>query len=266
MELEIYQVDSFTSQTFKGNPAGVCIVEEPLSESVMLSIAEEMALSETAFLCLRDMNLRWFTPTVEVKLCGHATLATAHIMKEKGMVSIGEAIHFNTLSGRLTVQVNAEDFDMDFPTPELEFKPECDEAKLAALGISQNQIVSYGEFETKDFIEIDSEQSLIDLQPNFGALKNMTGRGVLVTVQSRLQELDFVSRYFAPWVGINEDPVTGSAHCALAVFWKEKLGKSKLHGYQASQRGGHVTVEIKEAGRVTITGNAVTTLKGTLII
>ncbi|WP_019615366.1 PhzF family phenazine biosynthesis protein [Psychromonas ossibalaenae] len=266
MELEIYQVDSFTTEPFKGNPAGVCITEQALDQDIMFSIAEEMAVSETAFLSLSDMRLRWFTPKVEVCLCGHGTLAMAHVLKEKGMTSAGDTLVFNTVSGALLVTIQEQTIEMDFPSPILNICTPPNKKLLNFLGIDSERVISFAEFDSKNLIEIDSEQALLDLTPNFAALKELNGRGVVVTVKSAASELDFISRYFAPWVGVNEDPVTGSAHCALAVYWEEKLQKSKLKGYQASERGGFVDVELLPDNRVQITGTAVTTLRGTLYV
>ncbi|EKB7282019.1 PhzF family phenazine biosynthesis protein [Vibrio parahaemolyticus] len=264
MDLDIYQVDSFTSEAFKGNPAGVCITNNGLSDSLMLSIAEEMAVSETAFLSLSDMTLKWFTPKAEVKLCGHGTLAVAHVLKERGQVSTHDTVNFETLSGTLTALVNESTIELDFPSPTLQFDISPCHVLLDNLGIEACEIISFGSFDSKVFIEVDSEETLRSLKPNFEAMKQTKGRGVLVTTSSHSNELDFVSRYFAPWVGVNEDPVTGSAHCALTVYWSAKLGKLKLQGYQASERGGYVATELLSNGRTKLIGSAVTVIKGTL--
>ncbi|WP_045493911.1 PhzF family phenazine biosynthesis protein [Vibrio hyugaensis] len=264
MELDIYQVDSFTTEPFKGNPAGVCISQEPLPEALMFSIAEEMAVSETAFLCLKNRRLRWFTPKVEVALCGHGTLATAQILKEKGLANVGDTIEFQTLSGELNAKVNPSTIALDFPSTQLEMHVEHDAKILAGLGLRVEQIVSYGQFDGKGFIEVDSEQTVLDLAPNFEVLKNIRGRGVVVTAQSNSSDLDFISRYFAPWVGVNEDPVTGSAHCALTQFWSQKLGQTQFRAYQASARGGHLQTELLENGRIKLVGSATTVNSGKL--
>ncbi|NOH71962.1 PhzF family phenazine biosynthesis protein [Vibrio pectenicida] len=264
MDLDVYQVDSFTTDVFKGNPAGVCITTNALSESLMLSIAEEMAVSETAFLALSDMTLRWFTPKTEVKLCGHGTLAVAHILKERGQVKSGDSVNFDTLSGTLTAFINESTVELDFPSPVIEFNVPQSQILLDHLGIEKSKVVSFGRFDTKDFIEVDSEEILLNLQPNFEAMKQENGRGVVVTTRSNSNELDFISRYFAPWVGINEDPVTGSAHCALTVFWSGKLRKLKLKGYQASERGGYIATEFLSNGRTKLIGSAVTVIQGVI--
>lgn len=266
MELEIYQVDAFTSEAFRGNPAGVCITETPLDESLMFSIAAEMAVSETAFLSLQDMNLRWFTPQVEVKLCGHGTLAVAHIMKEQGKVASGDQVTFNTLSGPLTVNVSNSSYELDFPAPQLKFELHCPEEKRVALGLSEQHIVTYCHFDSKDLLEVTSQDVLLSLVPDFSSLARQTGRGIIVTAKSTQADVDIVSRYFAPWVGINEDPVTGSAHCALAEFWARKIEKPILTAFQASSRGGYLDIEKRENNRVILSGKAVTTIKGTLFV
>ncbi len=264
MDLEVYQVDSFASEPFKDNPAGVCITQQALDESLLFAIATEMAVSETALLFLRDLRLRWFTPKVEVSLCGHGTLAVAHILKEKGLVAVGEEVVFNTLSGLLVVKVKDKHIEMDFPATIIDFNLSPDDEMLAHLGISFEQVVSFGVFDSKHFIEISNDRQLLNLNPNFDGLKKLQGRGIVVTAMSVSQNIDFISRYFAPWVGINEDPVTGSAHCALAVYWGQKLNQSVMRGYQASARGGFVSVELLSSGRVKLMGDAVTVLKGTL--
>lgn len=264
MKLEIYQVDSFTHEAFTGNPAGVCITEHPLDESLMFSIAAEMAVSETAFLSLNDFNLRWFTPEVEVNLCGHGTLAMVHILKQKEFVSIGDEVVFETLSGQLEVTVGEHEIEMLFPAAELEFDTPVNTELLALLGLQESEIVSYVQFGPKYLIETINEQTLRSLSPNFDGLNKLEGRGVVVTAKSDFSHVDFVSRHFGPWVGINEDPVTGSAHCALAVYWGNKLNKSALRGFQASKRGGFVGVELMPNERVKLIGSAVTVIEGVI--
>ncbi|NOH86020.1 PhzF family phenazine biosynthesis protein [Vibrio sp. 03-59-1] len=266
MDLDIYQVDSFTNEAFKGNPAGVCITTHGLSDELMLSIAEEMAVSETAFLSLSDMTLRWFTPQEEVALCGHGTLAVAHVLKERGQLNKGDSVNFETLSGTLTALINECTIELDFPSPAIEFDVIQSPDLLENLGIDASEVISFGSFDSKVFIEVDCEQTLLNIQPNFEVLKQVNGRGVLVTACSDSNELDFVSRYFAPWVGVDEDPVTGSAHCALTVYWSEKLNKSELKGFQASARGGYVATELLPNGRTKLIGSAVTVIKGTMQI
>ncbi len=266
MYLEIFQVDSFTSEPFKGNPAGVCITAAGLDEALMFAIAAEMAVSETAFLSLSDFRLRWFTPEVEVKLCGHGTLAVVHILKQQGLYGVGDELAFNTLSGELRVKIETNHIEMDFPEACLDFDMPVDERILEGLGLTAEQVITHSCFDSKNLIEIDSEQALLALKPNFDGLKQLPGRGVVVTAKSVSDRSDFISRYFAPWVGISEDPVTGSAHCALAVYWGDKLQSAKLRGYQASERGGFVDVERLANRRVKLIGQAVTVLKGTLYV
>ncbi|EGQ9275834.1 PhzF family phenazine biosynthesis protein [Vibrio vulnificus] len=265
-ELDIYQVDAFAREAFKGNPAGVCITEKPLDERLMQLIAAEMAVSETAFLSLETMNLRWFTPRAEVALCGHGTLATAHIMQQQGLLKAGKEIAFDTLSGELKVKLTANKIEMDFPQSPIDFSVNIDANKLAHLGIKPEEVLCSGQFQQKDFIEITSEEALLALSPNFDALATLTGRGVVVTARSDSPIYDFISRYFAPWVGVNEDPVTGSTHCALAGYWGSKLEKDYLAGYQASARGGRIEMALLPYQRVKLIGTAVTTLKGQLLI
>ncbi|MBF9002284.1 MULTISPECIES: PhzF family phenazine biosynthesis protein [Vibrio] len=266
MELNIYQVDAFTSQPFSGNPAGVCITQSPLEESLMLAIAKEMALSETAFLDTSTMILRWFTPEIEVALCGHATLATAHVMKESGLASVGDIVEFNTQSGVLQAKLEDQQIILDFPAAEL-LPAEVAQEKLTLLTIDAKEVVSYQQFASKDLIQIESVQSLRALTPSFERLKQFPGRGVVVTAPADDPELDFVSRYFAPWVGVNEDPVTGTAHCALAVYWSPLLNKTRMRGYQASTRGGYVEMEYCHTNkRVKLYGSAHTVIKGVLFV
>ncbi|MFM2482053.1 PhzF family phenazine biosynthesis protein [Celerinatantimonas sp. YJH-8] len=265
MQLDIYQIDAFTSLPFKGNPAGVCITQEPLESSLMLSIAKELAISETAFLTLDNMYLRWFTPLVEVELCGHATLATAHVLRELAFIHDEQQVKFNTLSGMLSVHVQGQMLNMNFPEPKLKRIHQYNQLLLNALGLQPSQILVWLQFDgNKDLIVIDNMETIIEMTPNFDLLKQGPGRGVIVTANSNYLSADFVSRYFAPWVGVNEDPVTGSAHCALASYWCQKLARTRLRGYQASSRGGFVDVERLARGRIRISGTAVTMFKGTL--
>ncbi|KJY82821.1 phenazine biosynthesis protein PhzF [Vibrio galatheae] len=261
MNVEIYQVDSFASGPFRGNPAGVCITEHPLPEETMFAIAGEMAVSETAFLTLSDMRLRWFTPKIEVVLCGHGTLAVAHILKQKGKVEDGDCITFNTLSGPLTAQFKGNLIELDFPVAKLIASETADPTLIEALGLKSEQILSVALFDTKVLISVCSAEVVNKLSPNFDAMKRLEGRGVVVTALSDNSNVDFVSRYFAPWVGVNEDPVTGSAHCALAVYWQKVLGKNQFHAYQASARGGHISIQI-DGERVKLSGTAHTVICG----
>lgn len=255
----LYQVDSFTGQVFGGNPAGVCIMKEVAPKEWMTNIAAEMNLSETAFLFPEKdgYNLRWFTPEAEVELCGHATLATAHILWEQGHLDINNDDNFYTLSGLLTAKNLNKGIELDFPsTP----PKECDAPNglLEALGLDHPVYVGKNKFDY--LIELDSPDKVRRLSPNFSDLKKTSARGIMVTAASDEKKYDFISRFFAPAFGIDEDPVTGSAHCTLGPYWAEKLGKTRLDAYQASKRGGEVGVAI-DGDRIKLTGEAVTVFK-----
>jgi PhzF family phenazine biosynthesis protein len=262
MGLAIYQVDAFTDEAFAGNPAAVCILPYPADEGWMQNVASQMNLSETAFLVKQGagFNLRWFTPAVEVDLCGHATLASAHILWETGHLESDQQARFYTRSGLLTAKLEGDWIEMDFPaTPE---KPVTPPDELAtALGITPKYV---GENQFDYLVEVGIEETVRAMEPNFNLLAKISARGVIVTSQSRSSEYDFVSRFFAPGAGINEDPVTGSAHCCLGPFWGKRFGKSELVGYQASTRGGIVRVQVS-GERVYLGGQAVTILRGELL-
>ncbi|HHX8453844.1 TPA: PhzF family phenazine biosynthesis protein [Vibrio diabolicus] len=265
MEVKIFQVDSFTSDVFKGNPAGVCITESNLDEEMMLAIAAEMSLSETAFLSLNTMQLRWFTPETEVALCGHGTLATAHVLREQGLYNTGDTIEFVTLSGVLTAQLDHDDIHLVFPAPILDMRASINTDLLHGLGLDVADVIAYGQFDNKQLIVINDESLIEQLEPDCSALLKQKGRGVVITAQSST-DADFVSRYFAPWVGVDEDPVTGSAHCALCVYWAKELGKAQLKGFQASKRSGVVYTELLNPECVKLSGSAVTMLRGDMRI
>jgi len=262
----IYQVDAFTSQPFAGNPAGVCILPEAASEAWMRNVAREMNLSETAFLVRQadSFDLRWFTPAVEVDLCGHATLASAHILWETGVLRPGEQARFHTRSGLLTATQGKPGvggwIEMDFPA-KIEQPAEPPTDLVAALGVTVKYI---GKNVFDYLVEVDSERTVRGAKPDFTWLGKLPVRGVIVTSRSTSPEFDFVSRFFAPAVGVNEDPVTGSAHCCLAPYWGKRLGKTEMVGYQASARGG--VVKVRLAGdRVLLGGQAVTVMKCELV-
>jgi len=259
--LRIFQVDAFTHRAFAGNPAAVCILPEPRDDSWMQNLAREMNLSETAFVQKHDdgFGLRWFTPTVEVALCGHATLASAHVLWETGMLAENEGARFQTLSGLLTAKRKGPWIELNFPaTPD---QPATAPPGLAkALGVKPKYI---GKSRFDYLLEVDSEETVQTLQPDFSQLRTIGVRGVMVTSRATSPSYDFVSRFFAPGSGIDEDPVTGSAHCCLGPFWSKRLGKSELVAYQASTRGG--TIRVRVAGdRVYLSGQAVTVLRGEL--
>ncbi|MGK9175695.1 PhzF family phenazine biosynthesis protein [Yokenella regensburgei] len=265
MELAIYQVDAFSNGPFSGNPAAVCITPDALEAATMQNIAAEMAVSETAFLTLRTRQLRWFTPLAEVDLCGHATLATAHVLRQTGQLQVGERIEFTTLSGPLTAIAHASTIELDFPLTPPDMRHLPDARKVAALGLEEKEIVACGRYGAKEMIVIEDAQRIENLAPDFQALAALPGRGVAVTAPGR-ENQDFISRYFAPWVGVNEDPVTGSAHCALAAYWSARSGKRSLRAWQASARGGEVVIELAGSDRVRLFGAAHTVLAGKLFI
>jgi len=261
MNYALYIVDAFTNEKFKGNPAAVCIVDEPQSERWMQQVAAEMNLSETAFIeqGAEHYELRWFTPIAEIDLCGHATLATAHILWETGRLPQHETARFMTKSGLLTAVHKGDWMEMNFPSeaPEAAVAPE---ELIQGLGLIPRYV---GRNRMDYFVELDSEDTLRTLRPDFGMLARLSARGIIVTSRSTNAAYDFVSRAFFPGTGIDEDPVTGSAHCALAPYWAKRLRKQELVGYQASERGGIVKVR-PEGERVYLQGQAVTILSGQL--
>jgi PhzF family phenazine biosynthesis protein len=262
-------VDAFTTEPFGGNPAAVCRLPAPVlvSSQWMQSLAAEMNLSETAFVTPRpdgDWDLRWFTPKVEVNLCGHATLATAHALWESKAAPDSNSLRFHTRSGVLVCTRRGERIVMDFParTPEAAPFPE---ALLPGLRLEAESVSWHGRDVDDVLVEVCDEATLRALQPDFATLRLVTARGVIVTAVSSRPEFDFVSRFFAPAAGIDEDPVTGSAHCALAVHWGTRLNRRELRGWQASARGGAVGVEWRQ-DRVNLLGQAVTVWRGELRI
>ncbi len=262
MPQKITQVDAFTSKPFAGNPAAVCILPEARNEAWMQAVAREMNLSETAFLVRQNdgFNLRWFTPEVEVALCGHATLASAHVLWEDGHLKPAECARFHTKSGLLTAERRGEWIEMDFPAL-LEQPAEPPQGLTAALGAHPTYV---GRNKFDYLLEVASEEEVRRLSPDHSALRNFEVRGVVVTARATTAGFDFVSRFFAPGSGVPEDPVTGSAHCCLGPYWAKKLGKSEFVAYQASPRGGVVRVRVA-GGRVKLGGQAVTVLRGELV-
>ena len=262
MSLRITQVDAFTNKPFAGNPAGVCILPKPADDAWMLNVAREMNLAETAFLVpQRDgYDLRWFTPAVEVDLCGHATLASAHVLWEGGHLAKDAQARFHTKSGLLTADRRDSWIELDFPaTPATAAEPPP--GLIDAVG-GEAQFVGRSKF---DFlIEVDNEAAVRGLEPDMTAIARVAARGVIVTSRGNGKtKYDFVSRFFAPQAGVPEDPVTGSAHCALAPYWAAKLGKNELAAFQASPRGGELRLRLV-GDRVKIGGQAVTVLRGEL--
>lgn len=282
MGIPIVTVDAFTDTRFSGNPAAVCLLPSgKADEDWMQKVAMEMNLSETAFLRSRDgrsskgqrrgarsFDLRWFTPTVEVDLCGHATLASAHVLWEEGHVARDEKLHFHTRSGILKAERRIEGgetwIEMDFPAPaERQFEGSAD-VLSRALGTKPRYVGAYG---SDYLVEVESESVLRRLSPDLALIKTLPVRGIAVTcapsASTKAKGYDFVSRFFGPSVGISEDPVTGSAHCFLGPFWGRRLGKDEVRGYQASARGGSMRIRMR-GGRVLLGGKAVTVMRGQL--
>lgn len=263
MGLEILQVDAFTDVPFRGNPAAVCVLPAPRDEAWMQALATEMNLSETAYLLRTDdgFGLRWFTPAAEVDLCGHATLASAHALWEKGLIRADEEARFHTRSGLLTVRrVENGWMEMNFPSDPV--KPAEISPELAAAFGAKPVFVGRAKFDL--ILELASEDEVRGLTPDFGALKKGPTRGYIVTSRASSPGVDFVSRFFAPALGIDEDPATGSAHCTLAGYWAEKLGKRDMMAFQASKRGAVVRVGFRD-DRVLLGGQAVTVMRGELM-
>ncbi|MDY6939098.1 MAG: PhzF family phenazine biosynthesis protein [Cyanobacteriota bacterium] len=262
MGIQILQVDAFTDRPFRGNPAAVCLLDEPADPIWMQQVAAEMNLSETAFLCRENegYRLRWFTPAVEVDLCGHATLASAHTLWEVGGVSSNNPIEFYTRSGVLGAIRQGEWIELNFPAkPPKETTPP--DGLLEALGVPVESV----SYDGADYlVEVASESVVRQVRPDFVQLATLPVRGIIVTSLAEGDEYDFVSRFFAPAAGINEDPVTGSAHCALAPFWQPRLHRDNFLAYQASARGGAVRVQLK-GDRVFLGGQAVTVMRGELM-
>jgi PhzF family phenazine biosynthesis protein len=259
----IFIVDAFTDRPFKGNPAAVCILRNPRDDGWRQDLAREMNLSETAFLEKRpdgSYTLRWCTPAVEVDLCGHATLASAHVLWESGELPAGERAVFHTRSGILYAAKQGDWIEMDFPA-----EPEKNAAAPAELIGALGLVPLYSGRNRFDYLlEVDQEETVRNLNPDMTRLKKVDMRGVIVTSRSRSADYDFVSRFFAPAVGVDEDPVTGSAHSCLGPYWGGKLGKKALMAYQASPRGGILRVGLKD-DRVLIGGQAVTVIRGELL-
>jgi len=272
MSFDLYQVDAFTERPFGGNPAAVCLLPGPRPDEWMQSVAREMNLSETAFLHPSQdpdkpgYSLRWFTPAIEVELCGHATLASAHVLWESSRLAPDETALFHTLSGLLTAEHKGADIEMDFPAKGVEgVAPPA--GLLEAFGGVVPRFVGKSRFDY--LLELESEELVVTAVPDMAALKTLPVRGVIITARgvsgdSTRGPYDFVSRFFAPGVGVAEDPVTGSAHCSLGPYWAKRLGKNRFLAYQASARGGTLRVEVV-GERVKLGGRAVTVLFGKLL-
>ena len=262
MSLDLFQIDAFTDRPFAGNPAAVCLLDGPRDAEWMQDVAREMNLSETAFLHPTGdgFGLRWFTPAIEVELCGHATLASAHVLWETGLLAPDDRARFHTLSGLLTAERQGDWIELDFPArPVDEVDPP--EGLAEALG---KEPVFVGRSKYDYLLELSSEEAVRTADPDHRRLASLPVRGVIVTARASKEPFHFVSRFFAPGSGIDEDPVTGSAHCSLGPFWRERLGRDEFLAYQASARGGVVRVRV-EGDRVKLGGQAVTVLRGRLV-
>jgi PhzF family phenazine biosynthesis protein len=276
MPIPLVTIDAFTSKPFSGNPAAVCLLNEWNSGNAeprwpadvwLKQVAAEMNLSETAFTFRRGDGvwpLRWFTPAAEVDLCGHATLATAHAIWESSLSQPNETLRFETRSGILTAARSGDQIVLDFPVKvATRSEPPADLLESLNLTNTFSSVVYIGKNQFDYIVEVSLPQQVVDCQPDFGRLSKVACRGVILTAQSNDPNYDFISRFFAPAVAVNEDPVTGSAHCCLADHWSKKLQKDTMLGYQASSRGGFVHVTIK-GDRVLLAGNAKTVLRGSL--
>lgn len=261
MPVKVYQVDAFTDKPFSGNPAAVCILEHEADEVWMQNVAMEMNLSETAFLYPeRDVfYLRWFTPITEVDLCGHATLASAYILWEEGFLDPEKDARFKTKSGILGASKKGQIIELDFPSVVAQ-EVSVPEGLIESLNVEPLYV---GNNKFDYLVQVDSEVIVRNLEPDFNLLKDIPARGIIVTSISKDPAYDFISRFFGPASGIDEDPVTGSAHCCLGPFWGKRLGKSRLVGFQASKRGGTVHVALR-GDRVVLGGKAFTVFKGEL--
>ena len=256
-----FHVDAFADRPFRGNPAVVCLLNKARPANWMQMVAAEMNVSETAFVSpiAKGFTLRWFTPKVEVNLCGHATLATAHVLWTERIAPAGRELSFKTKSGVLTAVRAGKAIQLDFPAREV--RPCERPAGLGrALGTTPREVMRNDD---DLVVELSSEREVRDLAPDLAMLRTVPVRGIAVTAPSSDRKWHFVSRFFAPRVGIDEDPVTGSSHCALAPYWAQRLGRTKLRGYQASARGGIVDVELA-GDRVLLRGTAVTIVRGQL--
>ena len=260
--MKILTVDAFTDTSFAGNPASVCLLDREMSPDWMQAVAAEMNHSETAFIESRSdgtFKIRWFTPSTEVLLCGHATLASAHVLWEEALIESDEIV-FDSASGPLVCRRDGTLIAMDFPSR----PPHATDAPselFEALGTTSDLV-----FRNTDdiLVELRSEREVVDVKPDFGRLRKIDCRGVIVTARADDPDVDFVSRFFAPRIRVIEDPVTGSAHCALAPYWSQRLEKSDMLGFQASQRGGYVRVSMVDRDRVLLMGQAVTIMRGNL--
>jgi PhzF family phenazine biosynthesis protein len=264
MTLPLYTVDAFTDQPFRGNPAAVCLLDGPKDDAWLQAVAAEMNLSETAFLTRVDSGyrLRWFTPKTEVALCGHATLASAHILWQAGHSPVQEPIQFHTKSGVLKASRVDQHIELDFPLVQQEAVP-APPRLTEALG-ARPCYVGRNRYD-RLLVELESEQVVRGLKPNLALIAALPALGVIVTARSATLDFDFVSRFFAPAIGVSEDPVTGGAHCCLASYWRSRIHKDEFRAYQASPRGGVMHVRV-DGDRVFLGGQAVTVSRRELLV
>ncbi len=264
MSYDLYQVDAFTDRAFAGNPAAVCLLPGPREPEWMQEVACEMNLSETAFLHADEhggYRLRWFTPAIEVELCGHATLASAHVLWESGRLAAGETARFHTLSGLLTAERNGDDIELDFPA-----RPMEEVAPPPGLAEAFGAVPRFVGRSRYDYLlELPTEDAVRTAAPDYALLRTLPVRGIIITAAGEQGPHDFVSRFFAPGSGVDEDPVTGSAHCTLGPYWASRLGKTSFLAWQASARGGELRVRL-EGDRVRLGGRAVTIFHGRLLV
>ncbi len=274
--IPIFQVDAFSSKPFTGNPAAVCLLEEARDSDWMQSVAAEMNLSETAFVHPDNgqLRLRWFTPKVEVDLCGHATLATVHVLKElsqEGSLPMvfqpfwnRSCVQFISRSGILSAEASTDGISLDFPATQV-VPCAVPGGCLDALGLEPSELQFCGRSKFDYLLHVTSAAVVRRLEPAMEALARLPVRGVIVTALGDTCDHDVISRFFAPGAGVNEDPVTGSAHCALAPYWVPHFGRNTLFGYQASTRGGHVRMDLNQ-DRVRLKGHAITVSRGILFV
>lgn len=263
MPLPFLQVDAFTDKPFAGNPAAVVVLPAAADEAWMRHVAAEMNLSETAFLVKRPdsaYDLRWFTPAVEIDLCGHATLASAHALWQRGDLTQSETAQFHTRSGLLTAARRDKWIELNFPATMAQ-PADPPPGLMDALGTTALHVAK-SKFDY--LVEVTSEEIVVKLKPDHARLRTLPVRGVIVTSRATTKDWDFVSRFFAPGSGIDEDPVTGSAHCALTPYWSAKLGRTSFTARQMSPRGGTLQVELK-GDRVLLRGQAVTVFRGEIL-
>ncbi|MGB7376421.1 MAG: PhzF family phenazine biosynthesis protein [Rivularia sp. (in: cyanobacteria)] len=263
MKQTIIQVDSFTNKPFAGNPAAVCVLDSLKDDEWMQNVAKEMNLSETAFLVKQEdgYSLRWFTPATEVPLCGHATLASSHVLWSENHLSARESARFHTKSGLLIAKKQEDWIELDFPanpSEDISTPPEISEALGVPVKTVMRNSLGY-------LVEVESENLVKNIKPNFTLLAKLFPEVIVTSIAESNSKYDFVSRFFCPGLGINEDPVTGAAHCCLAPYWRNKLNKDEFLAYQASSRGGVVKVKYPGEDRVYLRGQAVTVLRGELI-